>query len=51
MAERLKSPAIRNEVTKLVRTHSFDVLDVPEALPFLLGERLEGLSPQDLRVC
>ncbi|KAJ8087995.1 phosphatidylinositol-4- kinase [Marasmius tenuissimus] len=49
-AERFKVPAIRNEVTKLVRASSVDVLDVPEALGFLLGDRMEPSVPRDLKL-
>ncbi|CAK5277296.1 unnamed protein product [Mycena citricolor] len=50
LAERFKSYAVvRNELTKLVRTHSRDVLGTPEALPFLLGDKVEGGVRQDLK--
>ncbi|KAJ4475685.1 hypothetical protein J3R30DRAFT_3735539 [Lentinula aciculospora] len=41
LTERFKLNVIRSEVTKLVRSSTPDVLDVPEALDFLLGEGME----------
>ncbi|KAJ3753010.1 hypothetical protein EV360DRAFT_88184 [Lentinula raphanica] len=41
LTERFKLNVIRSEVTKLVRSSTVDVLDVPEALNFLLGEGME----------
>lgn len=41
LTERFKLNVIRSEVTKLVRSSTADVLDVPEALNFLLGEGVE----------
>ncbi|KAJ3814722.1 hypothetical protein F5876DRAFT_72711 [Lentinula aff. lateritia] len=41
LTERFKLNVIRSEVTKLVRSSTADVLDVPEALNFLLGEGIE----------
>ena len=49
-AERLKNPIIRNEVGKLVRSSTLDVLDTPEALAFLLGDRLDSAIRRDLKV-
>lgn len=50
MSERFKLAVVRNEVTKLVRSNARDVLDVPEAIPFLLGDRLDRSAYQDLKV-
>jgi phosphatidylinositol 4-kinase len=50
MAERLKSPFIRNEIGKLVRSSTLDVLDTPEALAFLLGDKFDPAIPRDLKV-
>ena len=50
-AERLKNATIRNEVGKLVRSSTLDVLDTPEALAFLLGDRLDSAIRRDLKVC
>jgi phosphatidylinositol 4-kinase A len=50
MAERLKYPAIITEVTKLVRARPKDVIDVPEALAFLLGDRIEPSARHSLQV-
>ncbi|KAL0581133.1 Phosphatidylinositol 4-kinase stt4 [Marasmius crinis-equi] len=49
-AERFKLPVIRNEVAKLVRSSSVDVLDIPEALGFLLGDKMEPSVPRDLKL-
>lgn len=38
LTERCKYPVIQNEVGRLVRSNTRDVLDVPEALRFLLGD-------------
>ncbi|KAJ7632956.1 hypothetical protein FB45DRAFT_913996 [Roridomyces roridus] len=47
LPERFKSHVVlRNEVTKLVRSTSRDVLDTSEALPFLLGD---GMDRRDLK--
>ncbi|KAK7034075.1 Phosphatidylinositol 4-kinase stt4 [Paramarasmius palmivorus] len=50
LAERFKVPIIRNEVTKLVRSSAVDVLDVPEALAFLLGDQLDPSVHRDLKL-
>lgn len=50
MPERFKSPVVRNEVSKLVRSSTLDVLDIPEALPFLLGDRVDPNVRRDLKV-
>ncbi|KAJ7047187.1 hypothetical protein C8F04DRAFT_987659 [Mycena alexandri] len=50
LPERFKSyVVVRNEVTKLVRSSTRDVLDTPEALPFLLGDRLDSAVRRDLK--
>ena len=52
LPERFKSyVVVRNEVTKLVRSTTRDVLDIPEALPFLLGDRIDSAVRRDLKVC
>jgi hypothetical protein len=50
LPERFKSPIVRNEVTKLVRSSTLEALDVPEALPFLLGDRLDPKFHRDFKV-
>jgi phosphatidylinositol 4-kinase len=50
IAERFKLAVVRNEVGKLVRSSTMDVLDVPEALPFLLQDRLDSSHARDLKV-
>ncbi|TFK76247.1 atypical/PIKK/PI4K protein kinase [Pluteus cervinus] len=49
VTERVKQPLIRLEVGKLVRSSSLDVVDIPEALPFLLGERVDGTVRRDFK--
>lgn len=51
LTERLKLVVVRSEVGKLVRSSSLDVLDIPEALPFFLGDRINAGVHRDLRVC
>ncbi|KAI8989762.1 atypical/PIKK/PI4K protein kinase [Trametes punicea] len=48
-AERFNHPAVHVEVGRFVRSNSPDVLDVPEALRFLVGERLDSNLQRDLR--
>lgn len=50
LTERFKQPIIRYEVGKFVRSNTVDVLDVPEALSFLLGDRLDPNVRRDLKV-
>lgn len=49
-AERFKQPLIRHEVEKLIHLSPIDVVDVSEALTFLLGENLDGSPRKDLKV-
>ncbi|KAJ7709476.1 hypothetical protein B0H17DRAFT_1155491 [Mycena rosella] len=50
LPERFKGyAAVRNEVTKLVRSTTRDVLDTPEALPFLLGDQMDSAVRRDLK--
>ncbi|KAL1947994.1 hypothetical protein VTO73DRAFT_13718 [Trametes versicolor] len=48
-AERFNYPAVQSEVARLVRSSTPDVLDVPEALHFLVGEKLDLGVQRDLR--
>jgi len=50
LPERFTSTTLRNEVTKLVRSSPLEVLDVPEALSFLVGDKLEPYPRRDLKV-
>ena len=50
LAERFKNVTVRNEVTKLVRSNTLQVIDTPEALPFLLGDRIDLHDSRDLKV-
>ncbi|ESK94184.1 phosphatidylinositol 4-kinase [Moniliophthora roreri MCA 2997] len=50
LSERFKVPVIRNEVSKLVRSSAVDVLDIPEALGFLLGDKLDPTVHRDLKL-
>ncbi|KAF8350539.1 hypothetical protein F5887DRAFT_939764 [Amanita rubescens] len=49
LAERFKNITVRNEVTKLVRSNTLQVIDTPEALPFLLGDRIDLHDSPDLK--
>ncbi|KAK7467455.1 Phosphatidylinositol 4-kinase stt4 [Stygiomarasmius scandens] len=49
MTERFKFASLRNEVTKLVRSSTLEVLDVPEALLYLIGDRLDPAVHRDLK--
>ncbi|KAL1668533.1 hypothetical protein GGF50DRAFT_96468 [Schizophyllum commune] len=50
MAERFKQPAVRNEVVRLVRSSTRDVMDVAEAVPYLIGDNLDVTNARrDLR--
>ncbi|KAI0822734.1 atypical/PIKK/PI4K protein kinase [Trametes gibbosa] len=48
-AERFNYPILQSEVGRLVRSSTPDVLDVPEALRFLVGEKLDLSVQRDLR--
>lgn len=50
MTERFKTPAIHQAVGKLVRSNSLAVLDTPEALRFLVGDKLDTGIRRDLKV-
>lgn len=50
MAERFSVPALENQVTALVRSNPIACLDVPEALNFLVGDKLDPTVQRDLRV-
>ena len=50
MSERFNAPALHGEVTRLVRSNTRDILDVAEALPFLIGDKLDGNVQRDLKV-
>ncbi|TFK42384.1 hypothetical protein BDQ12DRAFT_676115 [Crucibulum laeve] len=49
LTERFKNGMARNEVGKMVRSSTVDVLNIPEALPFLIGERLDPNVRRDLK--
>ncbi|CDO73608.1 hypothetical protein BN946_scf185014.g78 [Trametes cinnabarina] len=48
-AERFNYPVVQAEVGRLVRSSTPDVLDVPEALHFLVGDKLDTNVQRDLR--
>ncbi|KAK0463795.1 uncharacterized protein EV420DRAFT_1520089 [Desarmillaria tabescens] len=49
MTERFKLPILRSEVGRLVKSSTIDVLDIPEALPFLVEDRVDPAVRRDLR--
>ncbi|KAG9226590.1 hypothetical protein CCMSSC00406_0006185 [Pleurotus cornucopiae] len=49
LPDRFKSPLVRQEVVKMIRSSPLDVLDTPEALLFLVGERLEVGIQRDFK--
>ena len=50
LPERFHNPALASEVTRLIRSSTRDVLDIPEALHYLIGERLDAGVQRDLKV-
>ncbi|KZO97923.1 atypical/PIKK/PI4K protein kinase [Calocera viscosa TUFC12733] len=49
MAERFKSPPVHSEILRLVRAHPREAVDIPEALPFMLGDQLQTGNRANLR--
>lgn len=50
MGERFKIPQVQAELARLIRSHPRAVIDVPEALHFLLGTQLESPAVPALKV-
>lgn len=50
MTERFNNPFVVNEVSRLVRSLTRDVLHIPEALRFLVGEKFNPFLQRDLKV-
>ena len=49
LTERFKSPVVKSEVTKLVRSSPTHVLGIPDALPMFVGEKSDGAGRRDLK--
>ncbi|KAG2144576.1 hypothetical protein DEU56DRAFT_790388 [Suillus clintonianus] len=49
LTERFKSPAAHAEVENLVRSNTSQVVDTPEALRFLIGDRFRGGQRRELK--
>ncbi|KAG6853905.1 hypothetical protein C0991_012574 [Blastosporella zonata] len=49
LAERFKAPIVRHEVMKMVRSSPLEVLDIPEALPFFVGEKVDAYVRRDFK--
>jgi phosphatidylinositol 4-kinase len=47
--ERFKHPVVAREVSNLVRSRPREVLHIPEAVEFLVGDRFDGIR-RDIRV-
>lgn len=50
MGERFKHIPVQAEITRLIRKDPKEVIEVAEALHFLLGDKLEAASKPALRV-
>jgi hypothetical protein len=50
MGERFKVPQVQVELSRLVRLHPRAVVGVPEALHYMLGDRLEASALSALKV-
>lgn len=50
MGERFKLQNVQSEISRLVRSEPKAVVDVPEGLHFLLGDRLDATSRGLLKV-
>jgi phosphatidylinositol 4-kinase len=50
LAERLNDPQVTLEIQSLVRARPKDVIEVHEALYFLLGNRMDPRQKKDLKV-
>ncbi|KAJ3555853.1 hypothetical protein NM688_g2347 [Phlebia brevispora] len=49
LPERFHVPLLSGEVMRLIRSSTRDVVDIPEALRFLVGERLDVAVQRDLK--
>ena len=50
MSERFNVATLNSEVTRLVRSNTREILDCPEALRFLIGDRLDASVKRDIKV-
>ncbi|KAF8643783.1 hypothetical protein AX16_008802 [Volvariella volvacea WC 439] len=49
MTERIKYASLRQELIKLVKSSPLDVVDIQEALPLLVGDKVDAVSRRDLK--
>lgn len=51
LSERFNVGALQHEVTRLVRSNTREILDCPEALRFLIGDKFDANMKRDIKVC
>ncbi|KAG6820652.1 hypothetical protein H0H93_013851 [Arthromyces matolae] len=49
LVERFKYPVVRQEAVKMVRSNPWEVLDIPEALPLFVGEKVDAYVKRDFK--
>lgn len=50
LSERFNVGALQHEVTRLVRSNTREILDCPEALRFLIGDKFDANIKRDIKV-